>query len=346
MPTYRLNRAAARYMLGDYRGAITDCEAALKLEPNNAKAFKRLSKAHIELGDFTRASEVLVAAAAAGAAASTFSEEASLAAQLGAWQAEGEAAYGNGDFAMACTFFANILQKTNAVPTRLWMTRAELALGRCDRALRVTREVIKADANQPLPYVLRATALMYSKDLDQASKHLREALRLDPDLQEAQQGMKKVRKLERHMDAGKQATHSRQFGRAKEEYTAALAAASAPQHAPLSAALHAERGHALLLLKEYDDALKDCAIAIYSQDDCKAAWVTRANALHALGRHHEIVADMGELQKTFQNDKQVEHCINRAQFELRKAARPDYYGLLGTPLAPSHSARTTPSARC
>ncbi len=256
-------------MLGDYRGAITDCEAALKLEPNNAKAFKRLSKAHIELGDFTRATEVLVAAAAAGAAASTFSEEASLAAQLGAWQAEGEAAYGNGDFAMACTFFANILQKTNAVPTRLWMTRAELALGRCDRALRVTREVIKADANQPLPYVLRATALMYSKDLDQASKHLREALRLDPDLQEAQQGMKKVRKLERHMDAGKQATHSRQFGRAKEEYTAALAAASAPQHAPLSAALHAERGHALLLLKEYDDALKDCAIAIYSQVGCQ-----------------------------------------------------------------------------
>ena len=148
VPTYRLNRAAARYMLGDYRGAITDCEAALKLEPNNAKAFKRLSKAHIELGDFTRATEVLAAAAAAGAAASTFSEEASLAAQLGAWQAEGEAAYGNGDFAMACTFFANILQKTNAVPTRLWMTRAELALGRCDRALRVTREVIKADANQ------------------------------------------------------------------------------------------------------------------------------------------------------------------------------------------------------
>ena len=58
--------------------------------------------------------------------------------------------------------------------------------------------------------------------------------------------------------------------------------------------------------------------------------MTRANALHALGRHHEIVADMGELQKTFQNDKQVEHCINRAQFEpeggaprlLRPARRP------------------------
>ena len=74
--------------------------------------------------------------------------------------------------------------------------------------------------------------------------------------------------------------------------------------------------------------------------------MTRANALHALGRHHEIVADMGELQKTFQNDKQVEHCINRAQFELRKAARPDYYALLGMCLPSHRSARTTPSARC
>ena len=58
---------------------------------------------------------------------------------------------------MACTFFANILQKTNAVPTRLWMTRAELALGRCDRALRVTREVIKA-ANQE-PFTPRNSAI-------------------------------------------------------------------------------------------------------------------------------------------------------------------------------------------
>ena len=43
--------------------------------------------------------------------------------------------------------------------------------------------------------------------------------------------------------------------------------------------------------------------------------MTRANALHALGRHHEIVADMGELQKTFQNDKQVRRTpLRRAPF--------------------------------
>lgn len=38
-------------------------------------------------------------------------------------------------------------------------------------------------------------------------------------------------------------------------------------------------------LKEYEKSLSDCAVAIYAQDDCKAAWVTKAEALHCLGRH-------------------------------------------------------------
>ena len=61
-----------------------------------------------------------------------------------------------------------------------------------------------------------------------------------------------VRKLERHMDAAKQAANTREFGTAASEYTEALTVADAPQHAPLSAALHAERGAARLRLKEYD----------------------------------------------------------------------------------------------
>ena len=53
--------------------------------------------------------------------------------------------------------------------------------------------------------------LMFSTELEQAAKHLREALRLDPDDSEGARTMKKVRKLERHMDAAKQATTQREF---------------------------------------------------------------------------------------------------------------------------------------
>ena len=52
--------------------------------------------------------------------------------------------------------------------------------------------------------------------------------------------------------------------------------------------MHAERAAARVRLHDYDGALKDCAIALYAQDDCLPAWLTRASALHGLGRHGEV----------------------------------------------------------
>ena len=40
---------------------------------------------------------------------------------------------------------------------------------------------------------------------------------------------------------------------------------------------------------------------------------------------------MSTLAQTFQNETQVSHAQQRASFEVRKAKRPDYYGLLGVP---------------
>jgi len=58
-------------------------------------------------------------------------------------------------------------------------------------------------------------------------------------------------------------------------------------------------------------------------------------ALHALDRHEEALAEMTELQRTFGSDAQVTHAAQRASFEVRKAKRPDYYGLLGVPTVAS-----------
>ena len=94
-----------------------------------------------------------------------------------------------------------------------------------------------------------------------------------------------------------------------------------------------------------------------TQDDCKGAWLTKAQALHALGRHNEALADMTTLKETFGSDAQVcatasqspdptiivfsasllhayhqvTGAYNRAQFEVRRAKRPNYYEMLGVP---------------
>jgi len=241
----------------------------------------------------------------------------------------------HGDYSLARTFFANMLARNNAPSTRLCLVKAELGLGLCDQALRTTREIIKSHPNISEAYVLRARALLFSADLDQAQKHLREALRLDPDDAEAGRAIKKVRKLERHMDAAKDAARQREFERASEEYTEALQLVGIPTHAPLSANLHAERAAARLRLKDFDAALKDCALAIYGQDDCKSAWLTKAQALHALGRHEEALSDMQALAQTFQNDAQVTHAVQKASFEVRRTKRPKYYELLEIPTVAS-----------
>ena len=59
---------------------------------------------------------------------------------------------------------------------------------------------------------------------------------------------------------------------AEEAYTTALELVTdtAPR-APIVASLHAERASARLRLKDYDAALKDCALAIYAQVQGPAA---------------------------------------------------------------------------
>ena len=63
--------------------------------------------------------------------------------------------------------------QVSATSTKLWLVRADLGLGQCDQPLRTTREIIKAEPSAQEAYVLRATALMMSMDLDVAKKHLK-----------------------------------------------------------------------------------------------------------------------------------------------------------------------------
>jgi len=334
VPKYYTNRAAVYLTIGRYDDALVDCGRALALDPNLVKAHKRIAKAYSEQGKFDKAVEQL-RLASKGGGGDDLKGELEEAAQLLQWQTEGLAAVAHGDFSLARTFFGSMLRKTSASATKLALVRAELGLGICDGPLRTTLQVIKRDPNVSEAYMLRGVALMLNADLDQAQKHLREALRLDPDDKEAGQTMKKVRKLERHMDAAKQAANTREFGVAASEYSAALSVVDAPQHAPLSASLHAERAAAHLRLRNYEGALKDCAIAIYALDDCKEAWLIKAQALHALERHEEALADMQEVSKTFGADSQIQHALQRASFEVRKARRPDYYALLQVPTVAS-----------
>ena len=50
-PAYYTNRAIAYLKTGKFELAMNDCKKALNVNPSFAKAYNRMSKCHIALGD-------------------------------------------------------------------------------------------------------------------------------------------------------------------------------------------------------------------------------------------------------------------------------------------------------
>ncbi|HCP19204.1 MAG TPA: hypothetical protein DIT62_08025, partial [Alphaproteobacteria bacterium] len=46
------NRGVAKSELGDYQGAVTDCDEAIRLNPRNSDAWSNRGLAKIKLGDY------------------------------------------------------------------------------------------------------------------------------------------------------------------------------------------------------------------------------------------------------------------------------------------------------
>ena len=137
---YRLNRAACYSCMGRYNESILDCQAAIRLDPQSGKAYKRQAKAHCELGEFAKAVGCCEEGRRQCGTSSEGKEGRVLvqqalddATELHAWYTEGLAALDQGDCSLARTFFANMLQKTHAPAARLALVKAELGLGLCDQ---------------------------------------------------------------------------------------------------------------------------------------------------------------------------------------------------------------------
>lgn len=214
----------------------------------------------------------------------------------------------------------------------LWAARAEIGTGLCDRALRLTLQVLRGDRACAEAYLVRGQATLLSADCKGAKELLKEALRLDPDLEEAKRLFKVARGAENLMARAKQTFNVRAFEQSAELYSKVLRDVKPPSLAPLSSQVLAARGTCFLRLKKFPECLKDVAKALYAQDDCKEAWLTKASALHALGRHDEALEDMAGLMRRWgSGDPSIRHAYERADFEVRKAKRPDFYKIFGVP---------------
>eukprot|EP00756_Hemistasia_phaeocysticola_P028331 Hpha_TRINITY_DN16170_c0_g11::TRINITY_DN16170_c0_g11_i1::g.8759::m.8759/K09527/DNAJC7; DnaJ homolog subfamily C member 7 len=329
-PTILVNRAAAYLMEARWRECAADCEAALDKEAKLPKAYSRLAKARVHQGELAGAVDALRKGTQLMPENADLRADLAWAVDIQQWVDEGEAALVSDRPSDAARFFGSAAKATTSHPVLLMLARAELALGRSDSVLRVTRDILRDDRGSVAALAVRAEALLLATDFQQATAHAQEAVRLDPDDTNAARTLKRVRKVGEAVTRGRQQLFRREFAPAEVSLSEAIELARAPPQAALAAELHADRAQVKLRLGRHQEALKDCGVAVGARDDCRQAWLTRAAVLTHLGRYAEVMEEIGRLMKNgFENDEAVRGAYQKAEFEQRRVSRPDYYAVLG-----------------
>lgn len=317
-------------MLRRYREAVASCDGALARRADFHKAAVRRCKARCALGELAMAESELAKHAA------VYPGEAAVVAELEgvrgvvAELAKAEDALAHNDAPSARVAALKVRAAVETPAVLLLLARCELGCGRAEQASKVCLDLIRADRQYVPAYSLRGQALAALGDLAQAEAHLKQALQFDPDHTESAKSLKRARSIKRGFEAVKGHVFKREFDDAAEQLTELLANPLVASSKDMKARIYGERANCYQRGKRFPECLKDCAQAIYANPRHKEAFLTRSNALQALGRHEEAVVDLETVaSKLDPEDKLVRQRLQRAQFELRKSKRPDYYGILG-----------------
>jgi DnaJ family protein C protein 7 len=325
------NRAATYLAVKEYPAAVDDAEKAVGLDPAYTKAYVRQARALIQLGKFTDACRVLQAGLVQKPGAQVLETELSTATRLAQQMEEGLLHLKNGEYTDAKSVFGNLLRDTNSASVLLGAGRADLGLGLTASTLRLTIQVLKQNPQSAEGYLVRGHCLCLMGELDAGVKLLKESMRLDPDSTTTRTILKDCKKVQVLLKQGHEKFFHRDFMGAVEQFNAAIAACPLlPPKCPLYGTLHTECAQAYMRLKQYDAALKECALVLYACDDDVKAWLLKFQALHGLNRHQEALDEATDLMQHWgSNNEQIRKAYDKADFEVRKANRPDFYAMMG-----------------
>lgn len=347
--TLHANVAATYMMTHEYTKCVDSCTAAIQLDKTYIKAYIRKSKALIALGQFDTSTQILkslIDEQSIGSYQNHITNEMTKqieieyneSKQLCQLYQEGEHLLSNQQYINAKAKFGQLLKKSNATNVIVNAARAELGLGLTDSSLRLSLQVLRSDPTCSEGYEVRGVTMHLMGDFDSALQLLKEGLRLNPDCERIKVILKTCRNVCNSVKEARTAIFQRRFQDAIQLITNAIDQQSQyllPLKAPLYSSLYTERSECYLRLKEYQHALTDASKAVYSLDDYIPAWIIMCNAFHGLGQHEEALSQLQDLMNRLGgNNDQIQRAYEKADFEVRKIKRPDFYKIFGvSPLA-------------
>lgn len=328
---YLSNRAAAHMSAHHYLNALEDAERALELDPSNSKIMYRLARILTSLG---RPSEALEMLARIDPPASATDRAPAEKMQRFIIQAEETLSQDRGvSMVVFCLDQAKQLLGQGVKEPRKWTlmaAEAQLKMGN-DNSLGKAQDIaigmLRENSQDPDALMIRARAYYGMGETEQALKLLKMCLGLDPDMKQAIKLLRTVQKLVRTKEEGNAAFKAKDYRKAIDLWSQAVAVD--PSNKDMNAKILQNRAQAHINLKEYDNAVNDCNEALRLDPSYIKAQKMRAKAHGGAGNWEEAVRDYKAVAESNPTEKGIQEEIRKAEFELKKAARKDYYKILG-----------------
>ncbi|TAQ87757.1 hypothetical protein B7494_g3920 [Chlorociboria aeruginascens] len=328
--TYLNNRAAAYMAAGQYAAALEDCARADELDPQNPKVLLRLARIYTSLGrphdainTFDRIQPPPSAKDIAPAKAMLQHIDVA------------EDALKNGTTGSMVLHALDQAEKllgfTASKPRKWQLMRGEayLKMGNVNAlgdAQNIAMSLLRYNNQDPEALVLRGRALYAQGDNEKAIQHFRQALSCDPDYRDAVKYLRLVQKLDRMKSDGNADYKAGRWQHAVDKYTEALEVD--PSNKGTNSKLLQNRALCRNKLKDYSGAISDCERALTLDPSYTKARKTKASALGLSGNWEEAVRELKSIQEQDPQDASIAKEIRKAELELKKSKRKDYYKIL------------------
>lgn len=344
---YYGNRAACYMMLLNYNSALTDARHAIRIDPGFEKAYVRVAKCCLALGDIIGTEQAIKTVMELNSQSTAVSGEQTAVQKLRQLEATIQSNYDTKAYrnvvyyldsalklAPACLKYVCLLDlkiygyNWSIKHFRYRLLKAECLafLGRCDEALDIAVGVMKLDSTSADAIYVRGLCLYYTDNLEKGILHFERALTLDPDHYKSKQMRSKCKQLKEMKENGNMLFKSGRYREAHVIYTDAL---KIDEHnKDINSKLLYNRALVNTRIGNLREAVTDCNRVLELNSQYLKALLLRARCHNDLEKFEEAVADY-ETALQLEKTPEIKRLLREAKFALKKSKRKDYYKILG-----------------
>ncbi len=269
--------------------AINDCDKAISISPNNAKAFFRKATALKSLGKIDTALEALNAGLEFDPGNSVALGDVRFLTESKAKIADIRNLMTQKKFRQALPMIDQLLGSLGNSYWELNLMKVEALLEqqRVQDAYNLTNTLMRGVVHVDTELLrLRARCLYDMGDVENAVKHLQQALRSDPDNNAIRTWYRKLKEVDENKTQGNNAFKANQFEEAITFWTNAINLDR--DHKTVNAKLHCNCANAYSKLRKHEEAIRECDKAIRYDRNFVKAYMRRAESNYAIGSEQSL----------------------------------------------------------